>query len=135
MLLYLFLDTPLPFEIILGDMSFVIITMLSLVLSCFIYKSTNVFVTIIYLVVLYEVLQKIRLQKYKTLSNNDKPAPKQYYFKDNPNVILTNKFDKTLSLEEEMVYKIPNKVKSPIMTSSKYKPVLLTSDNAADINN
>jgi len=126
MLLYLYIDTPLPFTVVFGDLTFILLTVVSLVASCFIYQSTNIFVTIIYLVVLYELMKKVKLQKYKNLIDNRNPsAAKNYYYKEDPNVIVSNRFDKSLSLEEEMVNNIvPKKLFTTLNRTDKVQPVL-----------
>jgi len=136
MLVYLYLDTPLPFTVVLGDFTFIILTIVTLIASCFIYQLTNIFVAVIYLVVLYELIKKVKLNNINIINNRNSPATKNYYNKENPEVVISNNFDKSISLEEEMVNNIlPSHSHSTLNRTDRVQPLLPDLSQSLEISN
>lgn len=124
LLVYLYLDTPLPFVLMLNNFSLLVAILVSLVVVCYLCKKTNVFVAIIFALVAFEVIKKsINPSDPNNLNRNV-----QYYDNLNPansNVVISDRLKKSNTLEQEMVENmIPEVEQEQAPVSARYQALL-----------
>tara|TARA_B100001093_G_C26770257_1_gene989810 strand:+ start:1008 stop:1469 length:462 start_codon:yes stop_codon:yes gene_type:complete len=101
LLVYLYFDTPLPFLIILKSYSLFLVSLLSLVIFCYLMKNLNIFVAIIFAIVAFEVIKKSTI--IGDLNNVSKEL--QYYdnSKSFSNIVISERLKDSDTLEQEIV--------------------------------
>ena len=123
LLVYLYLDTPLPFVLILKNLSLWVAILVSLVVVCYLFKKVNIFVAIIFAIVAFEVIKKsIMSQDPNNLNKN-----MQYYnnLKPSSNVVLSDRLKESNTLEQEMVENmVPSVEQEQVPVSARYQALL-----------
>jgi len=121
LIIYLYLGTPVPANIMLNNIVLIIAIIISVVITIFLSSKVNIFVGIIFALVAFEVIRK---SLTPNLSNIDKNI--QYYNNStsNADVVLSDKLKKTNTLEQEMVSNMESVVGNNIGQSPRYQPIL-----------
>jgi hypothetical protein len=130
LIIYLYLGTPVPANLILQNFQLVIsVVFFTVIFSC-LYTKVNIFVAIIFALVAFEVIRK---SLKPDLNNLDKNI--QYYNNiPNKNIVISNKLKNSDSLEQEMVNNMKSIVGFNYLNSiPKYKPVLSNSVKSSQI--
>jgi hypothetical protein len=128
---YLYLDTPFPMGIKLGKLPLVVCVLLALYLSYYLFKNVNIFISILFVLVAYEVIKK----SAKVDKNNINKNTKFYNSPPTSENIISEKLKKPYTLEQEMVDKMVPVVKhSPKVLSPRYQALLpdLTGTSSID---
>lgn len=125
LLVYLYLDTPLPFVLILRNISLWVAIFVSLVGSCYLSKKVNLFVALIFAMVAFEVIRKSmdsrnpnNLNKDVQYYNNLKPS--------NSDIVISDRLKESDTLEQDMVENMMPSVDQQLATpvSARYQALL-----------
>ena len=131
LMVYLYLGTPVPANLILQNVSLVIAVVISILIFCSLCAKVNVFVAIIFALVAFEVIKK---SLKPNLNDVDKNI--QYYnnILSNADVVLSDKLKNVNTLEQEMVSKmVPVSGNNPPGQSPRYQPLLADSAGSSQL--
>ena len=104
---YLYLDTPLPFNLVLEKMSLLVTILLAVFVTCYLCINLNVYVAIIFLIVAYEVIRKSMKQNPKNINKKVR-----FYGNSQSNsTVISEKLKESNTLEQEMVSKMVPTIK------------------------
>ena len=125
---YLYLDTPLPFNLKLGNISLLITILFAVCITYFLFVNVNIFVAIIFVLVTYEILRKSANVNKK---NIDKKV-KFYNSPPNSSSIISDKLKESNTLEQEMVSQmVPPVTKNTLLPTPRYQATLPTFTGAS----
>ncbi len=131
LLAYLYLDTPVPVNLVLDNISLVIAVLITVIIfSCLCIK-VNIFVAIIFALVVCEIIRKSLKPNLNKINKNIK-----YYEKtnSNSNVILSNKLKDSNTLEQEIVNRMVTVVRNDTPRQTpRYQPLLANSAGSSQV--
>ena len=132
LMMYLYLGTPLPTNLVLHNFTLVVAILVSVVLFGFLSTKVNLVVAIVFAIVAFEVIRKSLKPNLNNISKDVK-----YYetTKSNTNVVISQKLkDSSNTLEQEMVDKmiIVTKQNTPGQ-SARYQPLIADSAGSSQI--
>jgi hypothetical protein len=129
LLVYLYLGTPVPANIILHNSSLIVSIIVSLLLFIYLCSRVNIFLAIIFALVAIEVIRKSLKPDLKDL---DKKI--QYYNHHDNEVVISDKLKKNNTLEQDMVSHMNSTIGNNFLGQSpRYQPLLADSVGSAQI--
>lgn len=118
---YLYLDTPIPFNLVLEKISLLVTIILVICLTCYLCINVNVYLAIIFLIVAYEVIRKSMKQNPKNINKK----VRFYGNSESNSTVISEKLKESNTLEEEMVNKmVPLIKRDPPNPTPRYQALL-----------
>lgn len=127
---YLYLDTPVPFNILLERGSLVASILVVLYIMYLLSTNLNLYVAIIFAIVSYEVIRKCMKQDPKNLNKNVR-----FYdnLTSNSDIVISEKLKESTTLEQEMVENMVPLVTPDSSPTPRYQAVLSNVDGTAPV--
>ena len=132
---YLYLETPVPINVILNDTLLGIVVLCSIILGYYLIAHVNVFIGIIFIIIAYEIIRKINDNRNGNGNGNwDMSNKKQYHSSTNSKSIIPPNLKQGVTLEENIVDSM-NTINNHMIQQEEqnYKPVLPDLSSASDI--
>lgn len=122
LLIYLYLDTPLPFVFVLNNLYLMITIIISIIIFLYLCVYFNIFLAIIFALVVFEIIRK-------SLEPNLQNIDKSLHYYNTLNVqsseVISEKLKTNNTLEEEMILNVKSKKNnSPLLDSPRYQALL-----------
>ena len=129
-IIYLYLGTPVPANIILQNGSLIVSIIVSLLIFSYLCSKVNIFVAIIFGLIAIEVIRKSLKPNLNDIDKNI-----QYYNSEpNQDVVISNKLKKNNTLEQEIVANMYSTIGNNFLGQSpRYQPLLADSVGSAQI--
>jgi len=128
---YLYLETPLPFNMVLQNSSLAVSILIALLIVYYLYLNVNVYVAIIFIIVAYEIIRKSMKQDPKYLNKDVNFYNK---FNSNTNNVISNKLKDSDTLEQEIVNTMVPTINHNTSTPTpKYQSVLTNINGTAPV--
>jgi len=132
LMVYLYLGTPVPANLILQNVSLIIAIVISILIFCCLCARVNIFVAIIFALVAFDVIKK---SLKPNLNDVDKNI--QYYNNNilsNTEIVLSDKLKNSNTLEQDMVSKMSTvSGNNPPGQTPRYQPLLADSAGSSQI--
>ena len=120
LVIYLYLETPVPINLILNDTLLMVVVICFIIVSYFLITKLNIFVGLLFIIIAFEILRKISFNQ-----NGNFERLKTYTSESNLKSLGHSNLKKAYTLEEKIVNTMNNSNNNNgQMESAEYKPLL-----------